>query len=52
MGTYAESLLTPDERVLRRERQHWISLIFDSWIAIILWGITIVLILAMEISCG
>lgn len=46
MGTYAESLLTPDERVLRRERQHWISLIFDSWIAIILWGITIVLILA------
>ena len=27
MGTYAESLLTPDERVLRRERQHPIALI-------------------------
>jgi uncharacterized membrane protein YdbT with pleckstrin-like domain len=46
MGTYAESLLTPDERVLRRERQHPIALILDSWMAIIVWGITIVLIVA------
>lgn len=46
MGTYAESLLTPDERVLRRERQHPIALILDSWPAIILWGITILLIIA------
>ena len=46
MGTYAESLLTPDERVLRRERQHPIALILDSWAAIIIWGITIVLIIA------
>ena len=46
MGTYAESLLTPDERILRRERQHPIALILDSWMAIILWGVTIVLILA------
>jgi hypothetical protein len=46
MGTYAESLLTPDERVLRRERQHPIALILDSWPAIILWSITIVLIIA------
>ncbi len=46
MGTYAESLLTPDERVLRRERQHPIALIADSWPAIIVWGITIVLIVA------
>jgi hypothetical protein len=46
MGTYAESLLTPDERVLRRERQHPIALILDSWPAIILWSITIVLIVA------
>ena len=46
MGTYAESLLTPDERVLRRERQHPIALVLDSWMAIILWAITIVLIIA------
>ena len=46
MGTYAESLLTPDERILRRERQHPIALVLDSWMAIILWGITIVLIIA------
>ena len=46
MGTYAESLLTPDERILRRERQHPIALVLDSWMAIILWGITAVLILA------
>jgi hypothetical protein len=50
MGTYAESLLTPDERVLRRERQHPIALILDSWPAIILWGITIALIVASIIA--
>jgi len=49
MGTYAESLLTPDERVLRRERQHPIALVLDSWMAIILWGIAIVLIIARVI---
>ncbi len=49
MGTYAESLLTPDERVLRRERQHPIALVLDSWMAIILWGITIVLIIARAV---
>lgn len=46
MGSYAESLLTPDERVLRRERQHPIALILDSWMAVILWAITAVLIIA------
>ena len=45
MGTYAESLLTPDEKVLRRERQHPVALILDSWLAIILWGATIILLL-------
>lgn len=45
MGTYAESLLTPDERVLRRERQHPIALILDSWVAIILWSATAILLL-------
>lgn len=49
MGTYAESLLTPDERVLRRERQHPIALVLDSWMAIVLWAITIVLIIARVI---
>lgn len=43
--SYAESLLTPDERVLRRERQHPIVLILDSWLAIILWVTAIVLII-------
>jgi hypothetical protein len=43
MGTYAESLLTPDEKVLRRERQHPIALILDSWLAIIFWGATAIL---------
>ena len=49
MGTYAESLLTPDERILRRERQHPIALVLDSWMAIILWAITIVLVIARVI---
>ncbi len=49
MGTYAESLLTPEERVLRRERQHPIALILDSWLAIILWTATIVLLVVRVI---
>ncbi|MFV2062884.1 MAG: PH domain-containing protein [Chloroflexota bacterium] len=44
MGSYAESLLTPDEKVLRRERQHWLALILDSWLAMALWSVTIILI--------
>jgi hypothetical protein len=43
MGTYAESLLTPDEKVITRERQHWLALILDSWLAIIFWGATAIL---------
>jgi hypothetical protein len=46
MGTYAESLLTADEKIIVRERQHWLALILDSWLAVIFWGATIVLILA------
>ena len=42
MGSYAESLLTPDEKVLTRERQHWLALILDSWLAMVLWGVTII----------
>jgi uncharacterized membrane protein YdbT with pleckstrin-like domain len=38
-------LLTPDEKVLRRERQHPIALLLDSWLAIILWAATIVLLI-------
>ena len=45
MGSYAESLLTPDEKVLTRERQHWLALILDSWLAMVLWGITIILLI-------
>lgn len=45
MGTYAESLLTPDEKVLRRERQHPIALVLDSWAAIILWSATVILLI-------
>ena len=32
--------------MLRRERQHPIALVLDSWAAIIVWGITIVLVIA------
>lgn len=45
MGSYAVSLLTPEERVLTRERQHPIALILDSWVAIILWSATIILLI-------
>jgi len=49
MGSYAESLLTPDEKVLMRQRQHWLALILDSWLAIIFWGATVILIVAQLI---
>jgi hypothetical protein len=52
MGTYAESLLTRDEKVLRRERQHPIALILDSWLAIVLWAATIVLIVVRLVLPG
>jgi hypothetical protein len=42
MASYAESLLTKDERVVYKQKQHWLSLILDSRLAILFWGITII----------
>lgn len=42
MGSYADSLLTTDEVVLRRERQHWLSLFLDSRLSVLLWVVAIV----------
>jgi hypothetical protein len=39
MGTYADSLLTDGEVVLRREHQHWLSLFLESRLSIFLWGV-------------
>ena len=36
MGTYADSLLSEGENVIRRERQHWLALLLDSRSAIAL----------------
>lgn len=41
MGSYAETLLAPNEVVVHRSRQHWLSLILDSRLAIVLWAIVI-----------
>ena len=38
MGSYAESLLTSDERIIMRQRQHWVALILDSWLAMLFLG--------------
>jgi Bacterial PH domain/Short C-terminal domain len=37
MGSYADSLLTDGEVVLRREHQHWLSLFLESRLSILLW---------------
>ena len=42
MGTYADSLLTQGEVVLRRERQHWLSLFLESRVSILLWILAVV----------
>jgi hypothetical protein len=45
MGTYSDSLLTKDEVVIMRQRQHWLSLLLDSRIAIVLWGLTLLFVI-------
>jgi len=37
MGSYSESLLAPGETVVHQSHQHWLSLILDSRLAIVLW---------------
>ena len=39
MGSYADSLLTDGETVLRREHQHWLSLFLESRLSVLLWGL-------------
>lgn len=41
MASYAETLLAPGEVVVHRSRQHWLSLILDSRLAIVLWAIVV-----------
>ena len=41
MGSYADSLLTDGEVVLRREHQHWLSLFLESRLSLLLWGLGI-----------
>ncbi len=45
MGTYADSLLTEGKIVLRRARQHWLSLFLETRLSILLWIIAIVALL-------
>jgi hypothetical protein len=40
---YADTLLAPNERVVHRSHQHWLSLVLDSRLAIVLWGVTLAL---------
>jgi hypothetical protein len=42
MGSYADSLLTDGEVVLRREHQHWLSLFLESRLSILFWGLGII----------
>jgi hypothetical protein len=50
MGTYADSLLTQGEVVLRRERQHWLSLILETRLSLLLWVIAILFLLAVVVG--
>ena len=45
MGSYAESLLDEGRDGRHPPHQHWLSLILDSRLAIVLWAPTIVLII-------
>jgi uncharacterized membrane protein YdbT with pleckstrin-like domain len=50
MGTYADSLLTQGEVVIRRARKHWLSLFLESRLSILLWAIAILLLLAVVVG--
>jgi hypothetical protein len=45
MATYADSLLAQGEVVVHRERKHWLSLLLESRIAIVLWVIAAIALL-------
>jgi uncharacterized membrane protein YdbT with pleckstrin-like domain len=47
MGTYADSLLTQGEVVLRREKKHWLSLFLESRLSILLWAIAILVLVVV-----
>jgi len=49
MGTYADSLLTQGEVVIRRARKHWLSLFLESRLSILLWAIAIVVLVVVFI---
>ncbi len=42
MGSYADSLLTDGEVVLRREHQHWLSLFLESRLSVLCWALGLV----------
>jgi hypothetical protein len=44
MASYADTMLTAHERIIVRQRQHWLAVILDSRIGLLLWGIAILLI--------
>jgi hypothetical protein len=45
MAPYADSLLAKDEVVVHRERQHWLSLILDSRVTILLWAVAAIMLI-------
>jgi hypothetical protein len=47
VGTYAETLLSDGEVIVRRARQHWLALILESRAAVGLWVIGLVLLVAI-----
>jgi hypothetical protein len=45
MATYADSLLAEGEVVVHRERKHWLSLLLESRLALLLWVVAVVALL-------
>lgn len=43
MGSYADSMLAKGEEVITRERQHWLALVLDSRMTLVLWAAAIAL---------
>jgi hypothetical protein len=49
VGTYAETLLSDGEVIVRRARQHWLALILESRAAVGLWVLGLLLLLAIVV---
>jgi hypothetical protein len=41
MASYADSMLAPGEHIILRQRQHWLAVVLDSRMGLLMWAIAV-----------